>query len=168
MFIAGKNTELFNFPARCVFKRLQVAKKTPINEPNAKFLPWTFVGPFLRNRKWEREEIKQNTNATKINEVVCPLYSEPCCIFCTMPSPPEQIRAIISGKKYDLEELFSPFDFFLIPEITSTGMAINIPKNPKIVIFSFQNITPLIVGIKNPNEYIVAQIAVFPFDNAIV
>ena len=69
-----------------------------------------------------------------------------------MPSPPEQIKAKIRGSIYDLEEDLLSVDFLLIPEMIIIGIIIDIPKNPKNVICSFQKIAPDKVGIKNPKE----------------
>lgn len=47
MFKSGKKIALSNLPARYVFKILQEAKKTPIIEPEIKFLGTILFSPLL-------------------------------------------------------------------------------------------------------------------------
>ena len=68
MFIIGKKIALSSFPARNVFKRLHVAKNTPITEHEAKFLFFILLSPFFIKRKNTSETKKQKKKAIKINE----------------------------------------------------------------------------------------------------
>ena len=149
---AGKKIALSSLPAKKVFKRLQVEKNKPIEAQENTFLLLIWLGPFFIVRKKESDTAKQKINAIKTKVFVCPTYTDFCCIFCTIPSAPEQTIAISKGIRYDLAVPLLPFDFFPMPEIRITGITAAIPKAPHTVIVSPQKIAPDKVGIKKPKE----------------
>ena len=165
IFKVGNIIALGILPASKVLSILTTPKQHPANTGKT----FTFLCS-LHSLVLEKEKAyankAANKNATTKKPCKFSLSLEDWCIFCIIPSAPEESIAI----KFGIIKLLPTFTF-LPPENAEAIIADIAIKRPKIdvtVKVSFQNNTPDTVGKINPNEYTIAQIEVGPLLNASV
>jgi len=151
-FNTGKNIVDGSIPASVVLRRLHVAKAIPIPTETKDFLLICLIFSFRLASENIREIIPASIKERKTNSVLCSGNSDFCWTFCIIPSPPDEIIAVINGKIYLLFNAVSVFFDLHAPDIIIVIITSIIPEMSKADILSFQKTEPEIVGRTKPSE----------------